>query len=71
MLLCRTLHGNGILDTMQLERKIMLNLLCLQCVQDKKRDIGNWKKNVVSECAGVVCTIHLGWACTLTIECSH
>jgi len=38
MRLCKTLRGNGLFDTIQLETKIMSNLLCLQCVQDQKRD---------------------------------
>jgi len=68
--LCKTLLGNGIIDIFQLETKISSNLLCSQCVTEKKWDsMGSATEDITAECAIVVRAVHRGFACTLTVQC--
>jgi len=69
MLLCKTLCGNSLLDTMQLESKIMTNLLCLHCVRDKQWNNNEIDMDITAECGVVVSTARFGFAFTLSVQC--
>jgi len=67
--LCKMLFGNGLLDILQLETKVTSNLLCLQCIMEKKRDDKGTEGDITTECDIIVNTVHRSFACMLTVEC--
>jgi len=68
MVLCKTLLGNVILDTMQLEKKITSNLLCLHCLQETKWD-NKTTEDITALCGVIVRTERFGFACRMIVEC--